>query len=278
MKTTLCLSTALSILLISGCFASHSNDEHNDDQADGGNQDTDGLAEKPDNKESVETNVEKIFELSTEEGAEVAADLFCSFIEKCGTQRISCEVSSGVSASDSGGSPQEMREEVHCEVRTRGDSSFDDCQGELTVTIQRGLECAEPSSQQERAFKECLLALNDGKCIEITDEVLREYEAAIARGDDSDTIGSVPEACLRLEEVFDCANEESESMLPAIRCEPGQYAQCTCSDGQKGIQNCLLDRTYSPCECWQGDTTTVVSTAGAAGSAVPVTPVGGVGG
>jgi len=277
------------MLMAFGCYDNHDDDDQQngqtdggDDTADGQSDDTDGIRsdrrnDNSDGENSNDNDTEDILELTPEEFAEIAADAVCSYYEACRPQSVSCEISGSGFSDSSGFAPQEIID-VHCEVRTF-DMGFDDCREEIGVgvAVQKGLECADITPQQARDIEACLSALNDGECVEITDEMLREYEAAIARGEDSG-IGGMPDVCIGLEDIFECAESGGDVEGDALSCEPGQRAACTCANGEKGTQTCLSDRTYSPCVCSQGITPVPVSgvagmSGGAAGGAVPISRI-----
>lgn len=289
MRNTFLLSIAMMLLMAFGCFDSHDNGGQDEDRTDGGDETSDERTDDSNGKQSDgetddsgkqsgDINIDEFLELPPEEGAEIAAEAVCTYFEECMQQMVNCYVS-GVSSISGSGSPPEEIVNVHCQVRTV-DMDFDECRDEVSVTVQAGLECAEITPQQEREIEACLSALINAECEEITEEQLREYEAAIARGEDSGT-GNMPDECLGLDEIFDCAGPGYQIDVDSSgsACEPGDIAACTCPNGLKGTQDCLFDQTYSPCVCSGGGS--FVSGSGVAGmgggsagvgGAVPVPP------
>lgn len=255
------------ILAVPGCSSSRNKDDRDEDRTDGGTGEktesqVDGQVVGEDDNPSDESNednpfkdidVEEFFKESPEEAAEMAADVVCTYLDDCMRQTVSCSITSQDSGNP-GSSPRETVQ-VNCEV-SEMDMSFDDCLGQMTVTIQEGFECADINSQQASQIEACFTALRTSDCVEITDELLREYEAALARGEDSG-IGNLPPECMEVASVFDCGEPSGETDVsdPAstnvLSCIPNQIAACTCNDGSKGTQTCMPDRTYSPCICQQ---------------------------
>jgi hypothetical protein len=274
-----------------GCFDSHDNGDPDENRADGGGDTEDersdnssgsqsnGETDHSDGENSDEIDIKEILSLPPQEGAKIAVDAVCAYFDACMRQAVSCAISNTSAMSGSGSSSQEMVN-VRCEVKTV-DMSFDECREEIGVGIQRGFECAEITPEQEGEIQACFSALNNEECVEVTEEKLREFEAAIARGEEP-AIG-MPDACLGLAEIFSCGDSgddsdvDSEGGIPAHPCVPDEIAACTCWNEQKGTQTCMPDRTYSPCVC-VGDVTPATGVAGMGGSAgvggaVPISPV-----